>query len=77
MTWLSISRPSVALVCAVCILSSVSCAPTTTEPGAAEIAYELRMNGKLEEAKQVLEDALAEDPDYAAGHYELSRLKCH
>lgn len=77
MTWRVISTLSGALVCAVCVLSSVSCAPTTTEPGATEVAYELRMNGKLDEAKQVLEDALAQDPDYAEGHYELSRLKLH
>ncbi|MFC1572065.1 tetratricopeptide repeat protein [Candidatus Eisenbacteria bacterium] len=77
MTWRVISTTAGALVCAASILFLVSCAPTETEPGAAEVAHELRMNGKLGEAKQVLEDALAQDLDYAAGHYELSRLKVH
>lgn len=65
-----------ALVCAACLFLSVSCAPTT-ERGPAEVAYELRINGKLDEAKQVLEDALSQDPGYADGHYELARVKSH
>jgi tetratricopeptide (TPR) repeat protein len=54
----------------------VSCTPTA-EPRLAEAAYELRMSGKLDEAQQILEDALAQDPDYAAGHFELARIMLH
>ena len=73
MTWKAKSRVSSALICVACVLSVVTCEPRTTEPGPAEIAYELRMNGKLGEAKQILEDALSQDPDYALGHYEQQR----
>ncbi len=76
MTWRAISMLSGALVCAACVLSSLSCSPAS-EPGAAEVAYELRMNGKLAEGRQLLVDALAQDPNYAAGHYELARIMLH
>lgn len=76
MMWRAISKLSGALVCAACILSSVSCSPAS-EPGLAEAAYELRMSGRLGEARELLEDALARDPDYAAGHYELARIMLH
>ncbi|MBU1699541.1 MAG: hypothetical protein KJ970_13445 [Candidatus Eisenbacteria bacterium] len=45
--------------------------------GVAESAYELRMNGKLDEAKKILDDAVAANPGYAAGHFELARVKLH
>ncbi|MFC1572066.1 tetratricopeptide repeat protein [Candidatus Eisenbacteria bacterium] len=45
--------------------------------GVAESAYELRMKGKLDDARKMLEEALVKDPDYAAGHYELARLTLH
>jgi tetratricopeptide (TPR) repeat protein len=77
MTWNTFGRLSGVIICAVCVLSTISCGPKTTESGPAEIAYELRMSGKLGEARQVLEDELVENPDYAMGHYELSRLKFH
>ncbi len=76
MIWRAISKLSGALVCAACVLSSLSCSPAS-EPGAAEAAYELRMSGKLSEARQLLVDALARDPNYAAGHYELARIMLH
>ena len=38
-------------------------------------AYELRMNGKVDEAKKLLETVLAKDSTNAMAHYETARLK--
>jgi hypothetical protein len=38
-------------------------------------AYELRMNGKVDEAKALLETILAKDSTNAMAHYEMARLK--
>jgi tetratricopeptide (TPR) repeat protein len=43
----------------------------------AEQAYELRMNGKVDSAKAVLEQIIAEDSTDAAAWYELARTKHH
>ena len=40
-------------------------------------AYELRMQGKVDEAKSLLEDAIAENPNNADAHYELARVQLH
>ena len=40
-------------------------------------AYELRMNGKADEAEAKLEQLLAENPNNAPAHYELARTKFH
>jgi tetratricopeptide (TPR) repeat protein len=40
-----------------------------------EKAYELRVNGKADEAKTLLEQILSENPDDALAHYELARTK--
>ena len=40
-------------------------------------AYELRMNGKADEAKAVLEQAIAEDSTNADALYELARAELH
>jgi len=76
MTGKSIGRLFGTMLCVAGILSAVSCT-TTTEPGPAEAAFKLRMNGKLDDAVRILEEALAQNPDDAASHFELSRAKCH
>jgi len=38
-------------------------------------AYELRMNGKVDDAKKLLETALIKDSTNAMAHYEMARLK--
>jgi tetratricopeptide (TPR) repeat protein len=38
-------------------------------------AYELRMNGKADEAKAMLEQIVSDEPDNALAHYELARAK--
>jgi tetratricopeptide (TPR) repeat protein len=40
-------------------------------------AYELRMNGKADEAKAMLEQVISDEPDNALAHYELARTKLH
>ena len=40
-------------------------------------AFNLRMAGKADEAKGLLEKELAENPENAAAHYELARTKFH
>jgi len=40
-------------------------------------AYELRMNGKVDKAKELLANAISEDPANAAAHYELARTNLH
>lgn len=40
-------------------------------------AYELRMNGKADSAKVILEQVLSEDSTYAMAWYELARTKHH
>jgi tetratricopeptide (TPR) repeat protein len=40
-------------------------------------AYELRMSGKVDEAKSALNEIIANDPDNAAAHYELARTEMH
>jgi len=40
-------------------------------------AYELRMNGKADEAKAMLEKVISDEPDNALAHYELARTKYH
>jgi len=44
---------------------------------AAQRAYELRMQGKIDEAGTLLEQAISEKPDNSAAHYELARVQLH
>lgn len=48
-------------------------APTDT----AQKAFELRMSGKTDDAKALLEKAISENPQDAAAHYELARTMLH
>ena len=40
-------------------------------------AYELRIQGKIDEAKRLLDQAISENPDNACAHYELARIQFH
>ncbi len=40
-------------------------------------AYELRMNGKADEAKAMLEQIVSDEPENALAYYELARTKYH
>jgi tetratricopeptide (TPR) repeat protein len=57
-------------------LALLSCGQKTPEDPIKH-AYELRMSGKADEAKVVLDEAIAIDSTYAAAHYELSRTLFH
>ena len=47
------------------------------EPDAAMRAYELRMAGKADEGRALVERAISENPENAAAHYELARTLYH
>ena len=65
---------SVAIAC----ISFMFYSCTVKEPGnKLQQAYELRMDGKADSAKAVLEQVIAEDSTNAAAWYELARTKHH
>jgi tetratricopeptide (TPR) repeat protein len=49
----------------------------TNSKNAAADAYKLRMQGKVDDAKALLEKAIQENPHNAAAYYELARTKLH
>ncbi len=51
-----------------------SCKGPKTDKAVIE-AYELRMNGKADEAKAILEQIVSDEPENAPAHYELARTK--
>ena len=53
-----------------------SCAPAPAEDVAMD-AYNLRMQGKVDEAKTLLEQDISRNPNNAAAHYELARIQLH
>jgi tetratricopeptide (TPR) repeat protein len=54
----------------------VSCTYAGKKPDKEVVkAYELRMNGKVDQAKALLETILAKDSTNALAHYEMARLK--
>ncbi len=53
-----------------------SCAESQSDKTVQE-AYDLRMNGKADEAQTLLEQMISENPDDALAHYELARTKYH
>jgi tetratricopeptide (TPR) repeat protein len=59
------------------------CAPAGAGPGTtasmkvAMDAYQLRMQGKVDAARALLEEAIRNNPSNAAAHYELARTRVH
>jgi tetratricopeptide (TPR) repeat protein len=51
--------------------------PSAVADEPARQAYELRMQGKVDEAKALLDKTLTETPNDAAAHYELARIQLH
>ena len=51
--------------------------PAAADDDAATEAYELRMKGKVDQARTLLEETLAKTPDNAAAYYELARTQMH
>jgi len=74
-------------ICLICVVVSLALCEAAEveqskktdveESSAAMKAFELRMAGKADEAKGLLEKALAENPEEATGYYELARTKFH
>lgn len=62
---------------AIYLLSAGAGTATSSGGGLATAAYEQRMSGHLGDAKQILEEGLAQNPADALAIFELSRLKCH
>ena len=51
--------------------------PSVNYQNAAMEAYTLRMQGKVDQAKTLLEQAISNNPNNAAAHYELARIQLH
>lgn len=69
----------VLVMCSVAVIASfglLSCKGPEVDKTVIE-AYELRMNGKADEAKAMLEQVISDEPDNALAHYELARTKYH
>jgi len=58
-------------------LGFLCCGGGSTPESTAQKAYELRMSGKADDAKTLLENAVSENPRDAAAHYELARTLLH
>ncbi|UCC79886.1 MAG: tetratricopeptide repeat protein [Candidatus Zixiibacteriota bacterium] len=58
-------------------LGLLYCGGGSAPEGTAQKAFELRMSGKADDAKTLLENAISENPQDAAAHYELSRTLLH
>lgn len=69
-------RLCVVVVLSLCILAGAAKGETDSKNAAAD-AYKLRMQGKVDDAKALLEQAIQENPHNAAAHYELARIKVH
>lgn len=49
----------------------------SADESAATKAYKLRMEGKADQAKGLLDQAISQNPNDAAAHYELARTQFH
>ena len=66
----------VVVMLGLCLLAGAAKGETDSKKVAAD-AYKLRMQGKVDDAKALLEQAIQENPHNAAAHYELARIKVH
>lgn len=62
----------VVVMLGLCVLAGAANGETNSKNAAAD-AYKLRMQGKVNDAKAILEQAIRENPHNAAAHYELAR----
>jgi len=69
--WIVLVMSSVVVIAS---LGLLSCKGPEVDKTVIE-AYELRMNGKADEAKAMLEQVISDEPDNALAHYELARTK--
>lgn len=59
-----------------CVTFSLPCYGSDADKTTLE-AYELRIQGKIDEAKRLLDQAISENPDNACAYYELARIQLH
>ena len=64
----------VAAMLGLCVMAGAAKGETVSKNAAAD-AYKLRMQGKVDDARALLEKAIQENPKNAAAHYELARTK--
>ncbi|MGA2171622.1 MAG: tetratricopeptide repeat protein [Sedimentisphaerales bacterium] len=64
----------VVVMLGLCVLAGAAKGETDSKNVAAD-AYKLRMQGKVDDARALLEQAIQENPHNASAHYELARTK--
>jgi tetratricopeptide (TPR) repeat protein len=64
-------------VAAVCMSFVFSSCTSQELDKTVQQAYELRMNGKVDSAKVLLEQAISKNPNNSAAYYELARIQLH
>ena len=64
----------VVVMLGLCVLAGAAKGETDSKKVAAD-AYKLRMQGKVDDARALLEQGIQENPHNAAAHYELARTK--
>lgn len=69
------SNPLLSMFCCAGLVFCLCSA--TVRADVADDAYQLRMKGRVDEARQLLEDSLKKTPSNAAAHYELARTQMH
>jgi len=66
----------VVVMLGLCVLAGAAKGETDSKKVAVD-AYKLRMQGKVDDANALLEQAIQKNPRNAAAHYELARTKLH
>ena len=76
---MAVKKPVLAGLCVVvmlglCVLAGAAKGETDSKKVAAD-AYKLRMQGKVDDARALLEQGIQENPHNAAAHYEIARTE--
>jgi len=66
----------VVVMLGLCVLAGAAKGETVSRNAAVD-AYKLRMQGKVDDARALLEQAIQENPHNAAAHYELARTRLY
>jgi tetratricopeptide (TPR) repeat protein len=73
---ITMKKLTLLLILSLAVLTSISFAGSKPDKEVQK-AFELRINGKVDEAKAMLEGILAKDSTNAMAHYEMARLKLY
>lgn len=71
------NSPVIAFTIAALFLGLLCCGKGSAPTDTAQKAFEMRMSGKADDAKALLDKAISENPQDAAAHYELARTLLH